>query len=130
MGVGVRKGSGVRVGMLAAASALAVVTAAGLAWADQARVWPFKIEAQPLSSALIVLSQQADATIVAAPQLMRGKQAPAISGEFSLDEALSRLLEGSGLDYELAPGNRLILRPTGAVQDSAVRDGTEKKKGF
>ena len=126
MGVGVRKGSGVRAGMLAAASALAMVSAAGLAWADQARVWPFKIEAQPLSSALIVLSEQADATIVAAPQLMRGKQAPAISGEFSLDEALSRLLEGSGLDYELAPGNRLILRPAGAVQDSAVRDGAHR----
>ena len=57
MGVGVRKGSGVRAGMLAAASALAMVTAAGLAWADEARVWPFKIEAQPLSSALIVLSE-------------------------------------------------------------------------
>ena len=126
MGVGVRKGSGVRAGMLAAASALAMVSAAGLAWADEARVWPFKIEAQPLSSALIVLSEQADATIVAALQLMRGKQAPAISGEFSLDEALSRLLEGSGLDYELAPGNRLILRPADAVQDSAIRDGTHR----
>lgn len=126
MGVGVRKRGGVRVGMLAAASALTMVTAAGMAWADEARVWPFKIEAQPLSSALIVLSEQADATIVAAPQLMRGKQAPAISGEFSLDEALSRLLEGSGLDYELAPGNRLILRPTGAVQDSAIRDGAHQ----
>lgn len=107
--------------VLGAVSAVAMLVAAGQAWADEAGKRHYDISAQPLSSALIALSEQADYVIVAAPQLMRGKEAPAVSGDFSLDEALARLLDGSGLDYELAPGNRLILRAkaSGPVRDSA-----------
>ncbi len=55
------------------------------------------IAAQPLSQALTELARQTSTTLVAAPALLAGKTAPAVSGTLSARQALDRLLTGSGL---------------------------------
>jgi outer membrane receptor protein involved in Fe transport len=57
----------------------------------------FDIPPQPLSDALVKLSEQADTLIMAPQELVSGKKAPEVRGMMSVQEALDRLLEGSGL---------------------------------
>jgi len=54
---------------------------------------------QPLSSALNALAQQAGVQLIVAPSAVANKTAPAVSGTMTLESALDRLLQGSGLHY-------------------------------
>lgn len=57
------------------------------------------IASQPLSSALRALAEQTGIQVVFFTEVTEGRQAPALTGRYSLQDAISRLLEGSGLDY-------------------------------
>ena len=77
------------------------------------------IRAQPLGQALSELGQQTSLQVFFSPDLVAGKQAPAVDGDISPEQALRQLLQGSGLDYQidegsvtLSPAARLPLRPT------------------
>lgn len=66
--------------------------------------------AQPLSQALADLARQARLTLVASPALLAGKNAPTVSGRFTPQQALDRLLAGSGLAGRIEAG-ALTVRP-------------------
>lgn len=57
------------------------------------------IASQPLSSALRALAEQTGIQVVFFTEVTEGRQAPALTGRYSLQDAIGRLLEGSGLDY-------------------------------
>lgn len=82
--------------LMAAAGALAVVATPGAAAAQTA---PMAIElpSQPLDEALMALARQSNVDIVAPASLTQGRTAPALRGVMTVDQALARLLEGSGL---------------------------------
>lgn len=61
------------------------------------RVLPLDLPSQPLDVAVHALSRQAGVAIAADSQLLAGRSAPALQGEFTLQQALQRLLGGSGL---------------------------------
>lgn len=60
--------------------------------------------AQPLSQALAELARQARLTLVASPALLAGKTAPALAGRFTPQQALDRLLAGTGLAGRIEAG--------------------------
>ncbi len=73
----------------------------------------YSIEAQPLGAALTQLALTADRQIMVSPELVEGRTAPALTGAYGLDEALGRLLEGTGLRYrQNADGVILVYRDT------------------
>ena len=80
------------------ALALAISTAA---YADDA----IHIKAQPLGAALSQLGQQTSLQVFFSPQMVAGKQAPAVDGNLSPEQALRQLLQGSGLDYQIDSGS-------------------------
>jgi len=86
------------------ALALAVSAVAPLSQAAQADA-AIHIQAQPLASALSQLGQQTSLQVFFSPQRVAGKQAPAVDGNLSPEEALNVLLRGSGLDYDLKDGS-------------------------
>lgn len=82
------------------------------------------IEAQSLGEALIAISDAFNITVLATEQMVAGKKAPTVSGNYSAQAAINALLEGTGLeakpnqtgDYlvtvsEAAPVERPILSP-------------------
>jgi len=83
------------------ALALAVNAAMPLAFAAD----PIHIRAQPLGQALSELGQQTSLQVFFSPDLVAGKQAPAVDGNLSPEDALRRLLQGSGLDYQINEGS-------------------------
>ncbi len=106
---------GRQVMLLATASVIVLAGAPEQAAADgngayENQILVFHLPAQPLSSALLVLAEQADLMVVASPELISGLQAPALEGRMTLSEALSRLLDGQGFGYEITPDRRLFLK--------------------
>ncbi|WP_426619627.1 TonB-dependent siderophore receptor [Pseudomonas rustica] len=83
------------------ALALAVNAAMPLAFAGEA----IHIRAQPLGQALSELGQQTSLQVFFSPDLVAGKQAPAVDGDISPEQALRQLLQGSGLDYQINEGS-------------------------
>ncbi|PRA44355.1 MULTISPECIES: TonB-dependent receptor [Pseudomonas] len=94
------------------ALALAVNVALPLAQAEQA-AGNIHIQAQPLGEALTQLGQQTSLQVFFDPQLVAGKQAPAVDGNLSPEQALRQLLQGSGLEYSIDEGS-VTLSPAAA----------------
>src|SRR5690242_870967 len=87
---------------LAAAFGTTFVSWSGIAAAQapgQAATPTFDINVgpQPLAAALNELSRQTSAQVLAAGDVVTGINAPAVSGRLTLQQALDRLLVGSGL---------------------------------
>jgi len=82
------------------------------AWAAPRRpdaAYRFDIPAQPLSQALNQLAVRSDREILFSPALTRGKRSPALSGVFTPEAALERLLAGSGLTVRLEGRSFLVV---------------------
>ena len=83
----------------AALAALSVPAAQAQADAPASTARSFAIPAQPLAQALNELARQANLQMGFAPALVAGKTSAAVSGEFTAQQALDRLLAGSGYTY-------------------------------
>lgn len=105
-----------RIPTAAAPLALAIgFTLAALPAALQAQaaaastVHAIQVPAQPLASALAALARQTGTTLVAAPELVAGKTAPALAGHLMVQQAYERLLAGSGLGVSI-DGRAVVVR--------------------
>ena len=70
----------------------------------------FSIPPQPLSSALMALGRQADVQILSASDAIAGRRSTGTSGTLKVHAALSQLLEGTGLDYEVIGSRTVVVR--------------------
>lgn len=106
------------------AGAAAIALLASLpANAQEAR--DYDLPVQDLSGAVRALVQQSGQSIIAPGDLLAGKQAPALHGSFTPEQALGRLLEGSGLRF-LRAGSALVIQRQSAesAQDAqGTREG-------
>lgn len=66
----------------------------------QTEVTNFNIPAQSLRSALLMYSAQSKVQVAIPDELVEGKNAPAVSGALSNEEALGRLLSENGISFE------------------------------
>lgn len=90
--------------------------------AVQAPQYRFDIPAQRLRDALEAYSLQADQQIVFSEELVGGRTSPELKGEFSVDEALSKMLAGSGLVASRTISGVLVLQqaPNETTSTTAV----------
>lgn len=117
--------SGVRNRARISAAALALAMAAPALAQEQ--TISFDITSQPLASALLELGRQARVSIAVPSDLAGGRTAPSVQGDFSLRQALDRLLADSGLRYEFVQADavriyreeRASLAPAAASGDDA-----------
>jgi len=73
----------------------------------------FNLPAQPLDQAVTDLSNQAGLAIGGDASLLRGKQAPALEGEYTPREALRILLSGSGVTARFRDDDTVTLVQSG-----------------
>ncbi|MDS7594630.1 TonB-dependent receptor [Agrobacterium tumefaciens] len=71
----------------------------------------FNIPAQPLASALNAFGRQSGLQVTLAASTSNGVSSRAVSGQFSPDVALGKLLEGSGISYRILNGTAVIGDP-------------------
>jgi hypothetical protein len=78
----------------------------------------FKIPAQPLASALQAYGQKAGVQILYESSSAAGQTSAAVEGSFSREDALQRLLAGTGLEVHYTGPHALILAlPSAAASD-------------
>jgi outer membrane receptor protein involved in Fe transport len=97
---------------LMAAAALSEATATA-APAPRQR---FEVPAGPLAQAINRLALESGRQVLFSPDAARGKWTQGFAGALSLDDALSRLLAGSGLDYAMTSGGMVIITAADAVR--------------
>ncbi|WP_447802545.1 TonB-dependent siderophore receptor [Pseudomonas serbica] len=102
---------------LSVAVALATLAGPGLSQA-QAQTLPFDLPAGPLASTLNAIASQSGQIISLEPALVQGKQAPAVKGQMSAEEAMQRALTGSGLQLRVTAQGNFSVEP--AATDSTT----------
>ncbi len=81
----------------------------------------FDIVAQPLDTALTRLADQAGVRILFASNEVAALQGPRLAGRFSVEQALTRLLAGSGLDWHWRePGIAVVSRAAAGANGGPV----------
>ena len=136
-----RKGSRlVRFAVLAAAAALFLTLSLSHASAQTdlrqtAQTGPrdFDIPAQPLTEALIQFGRQAGLQTTAEAGLIQGLRSAPVTGALTWQEALDRMLAGTGLSYRLAGSMVTVERPAAQDGDGPIMLGpvtVEAKREF
>ncbi len=83
----------------------------------------YQIKEASLSKALREYGRASGRQIIFTEDLVRGKRAPALNGSYSADEALARLLAGSGLTAQTSPtGVIMIVRAAGSMRSPDARE--------
>ncbi|XRA84359.1 STN domain-containing protein [Pseudomonas putida] len=81
---------------------------AGLPAIAQAQQVQFNVPAQPLASALLAFGSQSNLQVLYSPQDVEGKRSSALTGAMEPAAALSRLLQGTGVSYQIQ-GNQVTI---------------------
>lgn len=95
---------------LALASLVAAQPAVGQA--DAGPTVEFHLAAQSLEDALLAVSRSSGREIIFASDVVAGKRAPRLTGRFSAEEAVRRLLQGSGLTVRNQAGALVVVAGT------------------
>lgn len=80
----------------------------------------YEIEAGSLEATLMRIARQSGRTVSYTPELVRGKNAAAVSGDFTPEQAMRLALGGSGLELSALPDGTLTLVPEAPRPQSAV----------
>ena len=91
---------------------------AGAASSEPVR-YNFKIDSQPLGTALQEFAKQSGVQIIFFSQVTEGLQAPALSGSYTISGALEMLLSGSRLIFRVINPKTIEIRPSTAM-DSGI----------
>lgn len=123
-------GLGTAAPLLLSAAAFAGMPLASAAHAqDKSANKIFDIPALPLGDAVIELGRQGRLQITARTGLLAGRQSSAISGQFTVTEALSRLLTGTGLTWRWIDKNTVELEQAPQASDDTIQLGPVRVKG-
>ncbi len=90
----------------------------------QTQTYSFAIPAESLSTALRDFARISGQQIIFTDDLVSGKTAPALQGNFTSDNALSQLLTGTELTTERAPSGAIMVRSKNAqaASNEAARE--------
>lgn len=80
----------------------------------------YNIPAQPLYSALSALAEQSGVQFVYNSGLVKGLSSPGVNGQYSLENALNRLLAGSGISYQFNSANTVTLEKVAEPQSATT----------
>lgn len=102
---------------------LAMFAATACAQADAARK-RFDIASQPAAAALNELARQADITLIFSYDLVAGARTRPLEGKYTVDEALTRLLAGTGLDHrQMSDDTFFICAPSSCGSSNPGKTG-------
>ncbi|MFC4526029.1 TonB-dependent siderophore receptor [Dyella halodurans] len=88
----------------------------------------FAIPAQSLAAALIAFGKQANVQVLTAGGAVAGFRSPGVSGSYSVEAALSRLLQGSDLNYEFTDAGTVVVRPRDVASPTQAADASQVKE--
>jgi outer membrane receptor protein involved in Fe transport len=84
----------------------------------------FDLPSQPLADSLRSVGSQANINILFDPPLISGRVAPSIDDVMTADEALTRLLQGTGIKHEFLNESTVVLAPAKEQQSKVKTSST------
>src|SRR6266853_1479311 len=111
-------------------SVLILCSAAAVARAQA--ISAFNLPSQPLAESLKAIGSQTNTNVLVAPELVDGRQAPALKANLNVDEALSRILAGTGINHKFLNERTIVLASAVPPTTSAIAgadDSTEHSAG-
>lgn len=111
-----------------AAFALLLLAATSTANAQSPEQFSFNLPAESLSQALKEVAVLTGRNVIAPAELLGNQRAVPLSGTFTAEEAITRLLAGTGLRYRLVEGTLVVERapfaeaPTGTLPNTSTQD--------
>lgn len=111
--------------ILLAACASGMMCAPAVVHAQDSTRASYDIGAQDLGEALTQLAQQSNREIYFPADLTRGKRAPRVRGSMTLEQALGRLLEGTGLRYRFAASGAIVVERSGGPAAASLDETDE-----
>lgn len=121
----------IRCGLLMMTTALGTVGLTAYAQAQdqtaapagaQAETLSFDIPSQPLVDALALFGRQSGMQVSVDAALIRGKVSPGVSGPLAPEQALRRILSGTGVTYRLTDGNTAMLEVVSTSDGATLLD--------
>jgi hypothetical protein len=94
--------------LVLACLALMVVFAPVAVHTDEATKY-FDIKAQSLAEALMAFGAQTGAIVIASSELTTGKISGPVTGRMTSEEALTRMLQGTGLRFETSANGTILI---------------------
>jgi iron complex outermembrane recepter protein len=110
---------------LAVCAPVAVIAPAALAQSHQQRPLTVDIPAQPLVEALATFARQTGLQFVYVSSVVRNQKSHAISAGSGTDEALTQLLEGTGLRFEYLTPRSIRILPVEVIPPPPASAATE-----
>jgi iron complex outermembrane receptor protein len=80
----------------------------------------FDVPAEPLADALRAIGGQAKINVLFDPPLVEGHQAPALKANLTIDQALTRLLAGTGIKHEFLNDTTVVLAAPASTTDTGA----------
>ncbi len=114
-----------RLKLTGAACLAALMVAAACPARAETPVAAYDMPAQPLGEALVAAARRAGVSIIAPTRLVDGLTAPALKGHYAPDEAIRRLLEGSGLVAERVGDSYVVKRAGRGEAEGSSAGGAE-----
>src|SRR5487761_483612 len=99
-----------RISVTVAAILASTVGAVAAAASAHGRVFHFDITPEPLSQALRTYAQICGQDVIFTEYVVAGAGATSLEGDFTADDALSRLLAGTQLVVQRSPSGALMIR--------------------
>jgi len=84
---------------------------------------PIEVAPQPLAEAIQSVARQTNTNILVDPRLVAGREAPAISQTLTVNQALDKLLQGTGLTPKFVDERTITLVVAPAVGTSGLQPG-------
>ncbi|MEJ1962446.1 MAG: STN domain-containing protein [Gammaproteobacteria bacterium] len=81
----------------------------------------FDLPAQPLIESLRALARQTNLNVFFEPKLVAGREAPAVKGKVSIEEALKNLLKDSGLTFRHVDDKTFTIVVAGADDEASLK---------
>lgn len=106
------RGKHLTLSLLVATSAISMTATAAFAQ-DQQAAKPYSLPAKPLDQALNQFAELAGVQIMFDPVLTQGQRSQTLSGTYTVDRALSRLLGNSRLTFSRGPGGVYMVKSGG-----------------
>lgn len=110
----------VRAALFSTALGVGLLPTVGVAAGSEVSSHRYTIGAGPLSDVLNQFARQAGITLSMTPSQTGGLQSPGVQGDYSVDQALSHLLGGSGLEAVSQGGGSYVLRPVAETEALAL----------
>ncbi|HKT73509.1 MAG TPA: TonB-dependent receptor [Steroidobacteraceae bacterium] len=114
-----------RAGVVATAIGLSIVGLASAADAGAAIRKPTDIPAQELGAALTTLAKEFDFQVLYKTEVVGKRRTEGVSGSVTAQEALQKVLSGTGLTYKYLDEKTVMVMPVGAPAADKDRAGAE-----